>query len=187
MTNPAHTQTMRALIVDDDPRWRAIVAEIVVGLGWNIAASAAPPDDLTGFNIAVLDMSLDPTEPGSRDGLKLMERLTALGTPCVLLSGISMAELIGVAEHHANVLGYLTKDAFRRDKLVELLQQAPTTQLQRQPEILIIEDDAGWRAIYQDLLSDRGYRLQTAASYAEARAGAGDCRSAPAEFGRTAR
>jgi len=49
-------QSLRALIVDDDPRWRAIVAEVLSELGWSITALAAPPDDVHGYQLAVLDI-----------------------------------------------------------------------------------------------------------------------------------
>lgn len=164
-----NTPTPRALIVDDDTRWRGIVAEIVGELGWAITTSATPPDDLSGYNLAILDASLDPIAASNRDGLRLMERLTALGTPCILLSGLSVAELITAAERQPKVLGYLPKDAFRRDKLIPLIQRAEQMILPSKPEILIIEDDAGWRAIYEDILGEAGYVLHTSVSYAEAR------------------
>ncbi len=164
-----NTPTPRALIVDDDTRWRGIVAEIVGELGWAITTSATPPDDLSGYNLAILDASLDPIAASNRDGPRLMERLTALGTPCILLSGLSVAELIAVAERQPKVLGYLPKDAFRRDKLIPLIQRAEQMILPSKPEILIIEDDAGWRAIYEDILGEAGYVLHTSVSYAEAR------------------
>jgi RNA polymerase sigma factor (sigma-70 family) len=37
------------------------------------------------------------------------------------------------------------------------------------PQILIVEDDARWRAIYEEVLSDEGYVLHSAISYGEAR------------------
>ena len=166
VSNP---QMLRALIVDDDSRWRAVVAELLSEIGWNITASATPPDDLGGYDLAVLDVSLDPLLASNRDGLKIMERITALGTPCILLSGLSRAELITAADRHPKVLGYLPKDAFRREVFIALVERASAERAPHQPTILVIEDDAGWRAIYEDVFSDTGYKLHTAASYAEAR------------------
>ena len=137
--------------------------------GWNITTSAAPPDDLAGYNLAILDASLDPSAAGNRDGLRLMERLTALGTPCILLSGLPITELSAAAERQPRVLGYLSKDAFRRDKLIALIQRAAQSIRPAKPEVLIVEDDAGWRAIYEEVLGDAGYTLRTSISYAEAR------------------
>src|SRR5512143_1989139 len=69
-------QSLRALIVDDDPRWRAIVAEVLSELGWSITALAAPPDDVLGYQLAVLDIALDPIVARNRDGLALTRQVT---------------------------------------------------------------------------------------------------------------
>lgn len=166
-TTAEHPRSYRALIVDADPRWRAILAEIVSGEGWSIAAGVDAPDEIDGYDLAVLDVS--PGTASQRAGLPLMERLAALGTPCVLLSGLSRAEVIAAAERQPRVLGYLTKDAFRRDELIRLIARAAALPAPAPPRVLVVEDEARWRAVYADILSDAGYVLVDAPSYAEAR------------------
>src|SRR5512139_3982827 len=139
-------QSMRALIVDDDPRWRAIVAEVLSELGWSITALAAPPDDVLGYQLAVLDIALDPVMARNRDGLKLARQVTAQGTPCVVLSGLEDDELAAQIKLLPHVLDFMPKTAFRRDVFINLVRQIGAPAIVAAPQILIVEDDARWRA-----------------------------------------
>ncbi len=163
-------QSLRALIVDDDPRWRAIVAEILSELGWSITALAAPPDEVRGYQLAVLDIALDPVMARNRDGLELARQVAAQGTPCVVLSGLEDDELAAQIKQLPRVLNFVPKTAFRRDVFINLVRQigAPAI-VEAPPHILIVEDDVRWRGIYDDVLSDEGYVLHSAISYGEAR------------------
>jgi RNA polymerase sigma factor (sigma-70 family) len=164
-------QSLRALIVDDDPRWRAIVAEVLSELGWSITALAAPPDEVRGYQLAVLDIALDPIMARNRDGLELARQVTAQGTPCVVLSGLEDEELAAQIRQLPRVLDFLSKTAFRRDVFINLVRHAArgAPAIAAAPQILIVEDDARWRAIYEDVLSDEDYVLRSAISYGEAR------------------
>src|SRR5512143_2082565 len=162
-------QSLRALIVDDDPRWRAIVAEVLSELGWSITALAAPPDDVRGYQLAVLDIALDPIVARNRDGLELTAQVAAQGTPCVVLSGLEDEELAAQVKQLPRVLDFMPKTAFRRDVFINLVRQIGAPTLVEAPHILIVEDDARWRDIYEDVLSDEGYVLHSAISYGEAR------------------
>ncbi len=162
-------QSLRALIVDDDPRWRAIVAEVLSELGWSITALAAPPDEVRGYQLAVLDIALDPVMARNRDGLELTWQVTSQGTPCVVLSGLEDDELATQIKQLPHVLDFIPKTAFRRDVFINLIRQIGAPALVEAPHILIVEDDARWRDIYEDVLSDEGYVLHSAISYGEAR------------------
>lgn len=162
-------QSLRALIVDDDPRWRAIVAEVLSELGWSITALAAPPDDVYGYQLAVLDIALDPVIARNRDGLELTRQVTAQGTPCVVLSGLEDDDLVAQLKQLPSVLGFISKTAFRRDVFINLVRPIGAPTRVEAPHLLIVEDDARWRDIYEDVLSDEGYVLHSAISYGEAR------------------
>jgi RNA polymerase sigma factor (sigma-70 family) len=162
-------QSLRALIVDDDPRWRAIVAEVLSELGWSITALAAPPDDVRGYQLAVLDIALDPIVARNRDGLELTRQVTAQGTPCVVLSGLEDEELSAQLRQLPRVLGFVPKTAFRRDVFINLVRQIGAPAIAAAPHVLIVEDDPRWRDIYEDVLSDEDYVLHSAISYGEAR------------------
>jgi RNA polymerase sigma factor (sigma-70 family) len=162
-------QSLRALIVDDDPRWRAIVAEVLSELGWSITALAAPPDDVRGYQLAVLDIALDPVVARNRDGLELTQQVAAQGTPCVVLSGLEDEELTAQIKQLPGVLDFMPKTAFRRDVFINLVRQIGAPAIVEAPHILIVEDDPRWRDIYEDVLADEGYVLHGAISYGEAR------------------
>ncbi len=162
-------QTLRALIVDDDPRWRAIVAEVLSELGWSITAMAAPPAEVHGYQLAVLDIALDPLLARNREGLELIAQVTQQGTPCVVLSGLEDDELIAQVKQLPQVLDVIHKTSFRRDAFINRVRQIGAPAVVTAPHLLIVEDDPRWRAIYEDVLSDEGYVLHSAISYGEAR------------------
>ncbi len=168
LVEPA-AQSLRALIVDDDPRWRAIVAEVLSELGWSIMALAAPPDDVRDYQLAVLDIALDPMVARNRDGLELTRQVTRQGTPCVVLSGLEDDDLAMQIKQLPHVLDFMPKTAFRRDAFINLVRQIGAPALVEAPHLLIVEDDVHWRDIYEDVLSDEGYVLHSAISYGEAR------------------
>lgn len=162
-------QALRALIVDDDPRWRAIVAEVLSELGWSITAMATPPDDVRGYQLGVLDIALDPILARNREGLDLIRQITAQGTPCVVLSGLEDEELAAQIKQLPNVLDFIHKTSFRREAFIHLVRQIGAPAVIEAPRVLIVEDDPRWRTIYEDVLSAEGYLLHSAISYGEAR------------------
>ena len=113
-------QALRALIVDDDPRWRAIIAEVLSELGWSITAMGTPPDDIRDYQLAVLDIALDPLLARNREGLELIKHVTTQGTPCVVLSGLEDEDLVTQVKQLPNVLDFIPKTSFRRDAFIAL-------------------------------------------------------------------
>ena len=162
-------QTPHALVIDDERHWQTIVGEILTDLGFKVTALSAPPVDVGAYQLAVLDVSLDPTEAGNRAGLSVCDRLAEIGTPCVILSGLAEADLADEVAQRPNVLQWMSKETFRREALINLIRRQPGLLQPIGPHIIIVEDDTQWRAIYVDILEDAGYSLHTAASYAEAR------------------
>jgi len=85
------TNSQTILIVDDDPRWRQTVADVLTDAGYKIAAFPKIPDPIPACQAAVLDVSLDPSNSANRDGLMLAQRLAPV--PVILLTGLPEAEL----------------------------------------------------------------------------------------------
>ena len=84
----------RALVVDDDPRWRRTLMSWLVELGLNPDGaqdlqSADLALDQRFYQVAILDLVLDPTDTTNRDGLLLAKKLYHLreGTAFILLTG----------------------------------------------------------------------------------------------------
>lgn len=158
------------LVVDDDPRWRKTVTEILSEAGFLVAAHAGAPDPIPACRAAVLDVSLNPADSENRDGLALAARLAP--TPVILLSGVPDSELADSLRKLPHIIGRIHKPDFRKQDLLAFVQRAggePSASAGSPANILIVEDDSGWRSIYADLLGDSGYALHFAVSYGEAR------------------
>jgi DNA-binding NarL/FixJ family response regulator len=157
------------LIVDDDPRWRQTIADILADAGYKTILAASPPDPVPACQAAVLDASLDPADPENRDGLELAGKLQP--APVVILSGSPETEIAEAARSLPSVAGYIEKSAFSKEDLLAALARAlgKTAPSGGRARILIVEDDPGWRDIYADVLGESGYELQYAVSYGEAR------------------
>lgn len=163
------TNSQTILVVDDDPRWRQIVADALTDAGYKALAFPAAPSPLPACQAAVVDAALDPEDPGNRDGLELAARLGPI--PVILLSGAPESELAEFAQTRPFIAGHIEKSSFRKEALLDLLGRALTKPPARTgpARILIVEDDPGWRNIYTDMLGESGYELQFAVSYGEAR------------------
>jgi DNA-binding NarL/FixJ family response regulator len=154
------------LVVDDDPRWRQTVADVLTDSGYKIAAFPKIPDPIPACQAAILDVCLDPSNSANRDGLTLAQRLAPV--PVILLTGLPEGELADFLRLHSNVAGRIDKAGFHKQGLLTLLSQALAKPASA-AKILIVEDDSGWRDIYSDVLGQPGFELQFAVSYGEAR------------------
>jgi DNA-binding NarL/FixJ family response regulator len=157
------------LVVDDDPRWKQIVTDALADGGYTALLSSAAPAPLPACRAAVLDVSLDPSDPQNRDGLELAKKLQP--TPVILLSGSPDPEIAEFAQANPSVVGHIEKSSFRKEELLGLVARAlaKPSGAERTSRILIVEDDPGWRDIYADVLGESGYDLHFAVSYGEAR------------------
>ena len=163
------TPHFHALVADDDPRWRALISEVLQDAGGSVTAAPGPVDDLTGYDLAVLDLALDPANPGDRGGFELIARLADSGTRCIVVSGLEEADRPPGLLDLPHVIGLLPKESFSREALLDLVRQALARPSAPPAKVLIVEDDEGWRGVYADVLAEDGYDLQVAISYGEAR------------------
>jgi len=163
------TQTQTILIVDDDPRWRRTVADILTEAGYSTAVHASVPSPLPPCRAAVLDVSLDPADSQNRDGLEFAKKIQPL--PVILLSGAPENEIAEFQRANPSIAGRIDKSDFRKEDLLAAVGRAlaGSAGAAESTRILIVEDDPGWREIYADILGGSGYELQFAVSYGEAR------------------
>jgi DNA-binding NarL/FixJ family response regulator len=148
----------------------------------------------TPHRLAVVDLSLSGNNYQNQDGLDVLEavRLYDPGCVSILLTGFATVELAVSVLSEYNALSCLRKEAFNRAEFRELvrraLSSAPSSQAApprssnevateadtgadataSQGQTLVVEDDAGWRSILSELLSDAGYEVHACASYGEA-------------------
>ena len=164
----------RALVVEASPRWRAALAEALRAGGWTVTAVATPPEALAGqpYHLAVLEAA---ASEALAETLTLLGHLGASGTQCVLFATQPAAELPRELVDHPLVLGVVPRRDFHGEALLELTQAVgprpwPASQPSAAgPRILVVEDDAQWRHIYEELLLEAGCAPYFAVSYGEAR------------------
>jgi DNA-binding NarL/FixJ family response regulator len=164
-----------ALVIDESPRWRAEAAEALRAHGWTVTATATPAEADPGQQYALAVLAVAPGDAAAaRDVLAYLARLNGATTRCVLLANRPAADLDNALAHHPRVVGLVEKGRFDPEALLALARPeavaAPPPELARSgPKVLVVEDDANWRAIYAELLGEAGYAVYFAVSYGEAR------------------
>ena len=146
--------------------------------------------------IAVVDLSLSPNDHNNYDGLRVLDAVRRLDPNCraILLTGFATVELAVTALTDYGAFTFLRKESFHRsqfrDIVYRILVSPPvlTTPViasvstasissvkgQTGPlknfneKALVVEDDAGWRSILEELLSDAGFQVRTCASFGDA-------------------
>lgn len=188
-------QAPRMLIVEDDPAWQQILAEIAqdAGLEADLAGTleeALPLIRKHPHRIAIVDLSLRQETPHNHDGLRVLDALRTFDPGCaaVLLTGYATVELAVSAITGHGAISCIRKEQFSRRELQALIDQAlarpprplsPATapsrpprprQTQKRPTrtALLVEDDAGWREILAEILSEAGYTVDQCSGFGEA-------------------
>jgi RNA polymerase sigma factor (sigma-70 family) len=144
--------------------------------------------------VAVVDLSLSPNDHNNMDGLRVLDSVRTLDPNCraVLLTGFATVELAVTAITDYGAFTFLRKESFHRsqfrDIVYRILVSPPAAQTsasvaappasaikgQSSPakhtneKALVVEDDAGWRSILEELLSDTGFHVRTCASFGDA-------------------
>jgi len=187
----------RALVVEDDRSWQEILSEILTDAGLivdvvdsiegAVAALRAAP-----HRLAIVDLSLGGLDHRNEDGLQVLDAVRRQDPGCVaiMLTGFATVELAVSVLNERGALTCLRKEAFRRSEFRDVIAQAlaHTPRSDEQPRTavnsaqhseshdrkpppgaaLVVEDDAGWRGILAELLTDAGYQVRLCASYGEA-------------------
>jgi DNA-binding NarL/FixJ family response regulator len=148
--------------------------------------------------VAVIDLSLSPNDHNNIDGLRVLDAVRKLDPNCraILLTGFATVELAVTALTDYGAFTFLRKESFHRSQFRDIVYRilvSPPVLAARTPETasvpsastspakgqtgplkhaseraLVVEDDAGWRSILEELLSDAGFQVRTCASFGEA-------------------
>ena len=146
--------------------------------------------------VAVVDLSLSPNDHNNYDGLRVLDAVRRLDPGCraILLTGFATVELAVTALTDYGAFTFLRKESFHRSQFRDIVYRilvsppvltpaaqapAPTgsvPSLKRQTgplrnhheKALVVEDDAGWRSILEELVGDAGFLVHTCASFGEA-------------------
>ena len=147
--------------------------------------------------VAVVDLSLSPNDHNNYDGLRVLDAIRRFDPNCraILLTGFATVELAVTALTDYDAFTFLRKESFQRSQFrgfvyrilvsppahngrPEIIASASTksaaTKRQTTPlnslneRALVVEDDAGWRSILEELLTDAGFQVRTCASFGAA-------------------
>ena len=145
--------------------------------------------------LAVVDLSLSPNDHNNSDGLRVLEAIRRLDPNCraILLTGFATVELAVTALTDYGAFTFLRKERFHRSQFREMVHRilvsppivaAQTTAIRitgsppangsngtlRTPheKALVVDDDAGWRSILDELLTDSGFLVRTCTSFGDA-------------------
>jgi DNA-binding NarL/FixJ family response regulator len=146
--------------------------------------------------LAVVDLSLSPNDHNNYDGLRVLDAVRRLDPNChtILLTGFATVELAVTALTDYGAFTFLRKESFHRSQFRDIIyrilvspphlaapiadsgttasssavkgQSAP--QKLSNGKALVVEDDAGWRSILEELLSDAGFQVRTCAGFGDA-------------------
>jgi DNA-binding NarL/FixJ family response regulator len=146
--------------------------------------------------LAVVDLSLSPNDHNNYDGLRVLDAVRRLDPNCrtILLTGFATVELAVTALTDYGAFTFLRKESFHRSQFRDIVyrilvsppqfaapQSASGTQAsssamrgqsapQKLPneKALVVEDDAGWRSILEELLTDAGFQVRSCAGFGDA-------------------
>ena len=146
--------------------------------------------------VAVVDLSLSPNDHNNIDGLRVLDSVRRLDPNCRanLLTGFATVELAVTALTDYGAFTFLRKESFHRSQFRDIVYRilvsppllttpipasqstASSSPIKGQPapvklsneKVLVVEDDAGWRSILEELLSDAGFHVRTCASFGDA-------------------
>ena len=146
--------------------------------------------------VAVVDLSLSPNDHNNYDGLRVLDAVRRLDPNCraILLTGFATVELAVTALTDYGAFTFLRKESFHRSQFRDVVYRilvsppivaAPVTAPvpaasafpakgtnggTRTPrdKALVVEDDAGWRSILEELVVDAGFSVRTCASFGDA-------------------
>lgn len=188
---------LRALVVEDDYGWQQILTEILQDMGLEVDIASRQEDAAQiirrrSYRLAVLDLSLGGTDHHNQDGLAVAEIIRRFNPGCAILflSGFATVELAVKVMREMNSFTCLRKEVFRRAEFRAIVREAlETPGLADEPEpsdtptassrdedgqertlltALVVEDDAGWRSLLNELLDDSGYKATHSSSFVEA-------------------
>ena len=146
--------------------------------------------------LAVVDLSLSPNDHNNVDGLRVLDSIRRLDPNCraILLTGFATVELAVTALTDYGAFTFLRKESFHRSQFRDIVYRilvsppnlsapAPASGTgssspavkgaaipQKLPneKALVVEDDAGWRSILDELLTDAGFQVRSCAGFGDA-------------------
>ena len=127
--------------------------------------------------IAIVDLSLSPNDHNNYDGLRVLDAVRRLDPNCktILLTGFATVELAVTALTDYGAFTFLRKESFHRGQFRDIVNRVLASAPQQSAnasstpaadsasrsgsatgrimveKVLIVDDDAGWRSILEEL------------------------------------
>jgi len=186
----------RALVVDDNSSWQQLMSEILIDHGFEVDTASALHEAITALKtnphrLAVVDLSLSASDHHNQDGLLVLDSIRRLDPACraILLTGFATVEIAVKALTDYNAFTFLRKESFQRSEFKDILKRimisapsegdktnasqtdpepVPAPSNASAPKALVVDDDAGWRSIIEDMLHEAEYSTIACASFGEA-------------------
>lgn len=146
--------------------------------------------------LAVVDLSLSPNDHNNVDGLRVLDSIRRLDPNCraILLTGFATVELAVTALTDYGAFTFLRKESFHRSQFRDIVyrilvsppnlsapapaagtgsssaavKDSSSTQKLPNEKVLVVEDDAGWRSILEELLTDAGFQVRSCSGFGDA-------------------
>lgn len=186
----------RALVVDDNSSWQQLMSEILIDHGFEVDTASTLHEAITALKtnphrLAVVDLSLSASDHHNQDGLLVLDSIRRLDPACraILLTGFATVEIAVKALTDYNAFTFLRKESFQRSEFKDILKRimisapsegdktnasqtdpepVPAPSNASAPKALVVDDDAGWRSIIEDMLHEAEYSTIACASFGEA-------------------
>jgi len=143
----------RILVVDDLPDWRATLSGILLDEGYDVRVASSRQEALRlleaeRFHLAVLDIRLDESDEGNREGLELMRQIKSFDPTIsvIVLTGYAKVDMVQEAlrpQANGISLAYSFVEKPNSQELIEFVESA----FQREIKInwdLTIHADGGF-------------------------------------------
>ena len=145
--------------------------------------------------LAIVDLSLAGGDHHNYDGLRILDAVRQLDPSCktILLTGFATVELAVAALTEHGAFTFLRKENFHRTQFRDLIARAlasahfskdaesiiagpePGSDFEvgkefgvQDNKVLVVDDDAGWRSILFELLTDAGHKVRLCNSFGDA-------------------
>lgn len=123
-----------ALVVEDDPVWRAILSELLEDAGHRVRTCSSFAEALGALlreqiALAVVDLSLQGTtglrvDEGQLEGYRLLTTIKSRAIPAIVVSGVGSLSDIENAYREQDVFAYLEKQTFDRTAFLDAVAAA---------------------------------------------------------------
>ena len=124
-------QPLRALVVEDDQSWQTIFQELLAENGLEVDLARNLDEAVFQINfrqhrVAVVDLSLAPSDHNNVDGLRVLDAIRRLDPNCrnILITGFATVEIAVTALNDYGAFTFLRKEAFHRGQFKDIVHRA---------------------------------------------------------------